>query len=183
MKTGPAVETSEPAKLNIQVSTESKAKMFFGLIPTKEIVRGQKFKIKLTIRNMSRTKPFKGRYHIDIVYPTRERNRIKHEALQPWEPGSELTEEIEFEALSEGYALIEFYPERGESIEIVDDAGNTIEHGPASAHEPPALGIFHVTTNRDIYAFYAVVISLFALLIIAAEKVVSLLNFFLRRQP
>ena len=173
----PATEVSEPVKLHVEFFIKSKAKMFFGLLPTKQIVRGQKFKITLKARNMSKTESFNGKLRVEIQYPTHDKNIIELARLRPWKPWEEMMDEPELDAFSEGFALVSAWAQGDKPVEIVDDAGENIDG------KSPGIGGFHVTTAKDIYAFYAVILTLGSLLIIVTEKIVSLLNFFLRNQP
>jgi hypothetical protein len=158
---------------------KSKAKMFHGLIPTSQVVRGKKFTIKSKIRSMSETN-FSGVIRFILKYPAHNYYEIYQTniELKPGEecerPQDEDKEKATFDAFSEGWAIVEVdFPGHSEG-RVVDENRNIIPKQIVKG--------FHVASPQDINTFYALWTSIMLLLIMIGKEIIlnwrNIVNFF-----
>lgn len=161
-------------RLTIKPLTESKAK-FLRIFPMrkKSFIEREKLEISFELENMSE-EVFPGGmlyFYINWTSQQQVRNSFSIPPLKPnqiW-----ITGKFETDALSQGFALVyismpEVHDEQGKPHPVEFYSGRRVEN---YIDTRASVAAIKVKTWEEIYEFWALIVSAFALLIIALDKI------------
>jgi len=148
------------------VSVRSRAKIF-RVIPTKNFIRGRKFEIKVKFLNKGE-RYAGGEFDLEIRYSTRQANRLRGSLPPMASDESFETQTWIFDALADGYGLIHCTIKSDKEVTLIDDSDRAL-----AAED--AVSSIYVLAERDVYTFYALIVSVTSLAMIVLERLIRLL--------
>jgi hypothetical protein len=173
----------EPYKLVVKTIVKSKAKLF-KFLPTKSFVLGGSFQISFRFENMSQ-ETFPGAdCSYKIEWPSRQivEHRFPISPLKKNEVYNSPT--LTTEALCDGFGLIYITglstvkDEQGRTRQVKFYSGKRVEDYIDIEYSVSSV---NAKSWEEIYEFWALIIATISLLIIALEKIISLLNWLITK--
>jgi len=176
------LKEQKPYKLIVKISLKSKAKLFKS-IPLKSVVKGEPYELTFYFQNIAEETFPGANFNFDIQWPTDQfdSGTIKVPLLE--KNGSYNSPSATFTALSDNSALVfirvshhhegEYHikNEKNELRTVQFYKGKRVEDRIKSNR---SISLINSKTSEEIYEFWALVIAMFSLFIIALEKLVSI---------
>lgn len=181
------LKEQKPYKLIVKTSLKSKAKLFKS-IPLKSVVSGEPYEITFYFQNIAEETFPGANFNFDIQWPSQQfdSGTIKVPPLNKNDAHN--SSSTTFTALSDGSSLVfirvnpyhmgEYHikNEKNELRTVQFYKGKRVEDRIKSS---ASISLINSKTSEEIYEFWALVIAMFSLFIIALEKVISIWNWFM----